>query len=372
MKYNNFIHDNLRKVKNKKPIVMSDIYEHSFSHKYDTFNNSEPFTKSSLRDFNDFSNKSQTINDQITLLNTENFNFINDVYDISKKNLECDIKIASLKKKLAKVKEERKKSEYNVNIMKHKIIQLQNEEKNSIRRLEYTRKRINKIYDNRKRILNRNTNNNYSSSQKKRRWKGYSVRSSNLSLKSFLGFNRSKTPLDEVNSSRKTINYANTSNKKNYNPLNNSAKSNSSTSKIRTEKLAFNKNEKIRSQKIILRKINVDSLSGKKSSKKDLKENNISNTKNKLKQDLINKVNEQEEEKKRIQRQIEEIEKEQVNLFNSFNEDMNNYKSSIDNNFNSIDNNRQTVINDGMNYCIFIEDLDNNDYYNCYYYNENK
>ena len=371
MKYNNLLKGNLRKMKNFKPIIVSESYDNSYNRKFDTFNSSEPFTKSSLRDFNGFSNKSQAINDQITILNTENSNFNNDVFDISKKDLECDIKISALKKKLSNLKEERKKSEYNVNIMKHKIIQLQNEEKNSIRQLEYTRNKINKIYENRNRILNRN-NSNFASSKKKSKRNGYSVNTSNLSLKSFLGFNRSKIAFDDLNNSRKTIDHANTSNKKRYNPLYNSAKINSSGKKIPTEKLTFNKDDKIRSQKIILRKINVNALAEKRNHKKEVKENNIINTKNKLKQDLINKVNEQEEEKKRIQKQIEEIEKEQVNLFNSFNENMNNYKNSIDNNFNTIDNNKQSVINDGMNYCIFIEDLDNNDYYNCYYYNQNE
>ena len=369
MRYTKLFNDNLHKMKNQKPI-MADVYDSSYSQQLDTFNSSQPFTKSSLRDLNEFSNKSQIINDQATSLNTENIVFSKDILNTSKKKLECDIKISTLKKKLAEVKEERKKSQYNVNIMKHKIIQLQNEEKNSIRRLENTRSRINKIYENRTKILNRNNNRNYSSNLKK---KGYSVSSNNLSLKSFCLLNHSKTVFDEFNNSLSTINPANTSNKKKYVTLNNSEKNNSSVSKIRKEKLNFNKDEKIHSQKIIFRKINLNSFSEKTNSKKCFKENNINNTKNKLKQDLIKKVSEQEEEKKRIQKQIEDIEKEQVNLFNSFNQDMSSYKRRIDNNFNIIDNNnRQMDTDDEVNYYILVGNLDNSDYYDCYYYNESE
>jgi hypothetical protein len=95
------------------------------------------------------------------LMNTKYYyNTINeyseDNFSLSKVNLQYDIYITSLKKKLALMKQNRKQVELNVINLKKKINELQDKEKKSLKQLECTRKYINKIKKNSKNNNNKN------------------------------------------------------------------------------------------------------------------------------------------------------------------------------------------------------------------------
>ena len=80
--------------------------------------------------------------------------YTRDIFYLSKKKIEHDIQLSSLKKKLSIIKEERKKSELSVKNKKKKIIELQKEEQKSLKQLEKTKRYIKKIIDNRKKHNN--------------------------------------------------------------------------------------------------------------------------------------------------------------------------------------------------------------------------
>ena len=82
-----------------------------------------------------------------------------EMFYLSKINLEHDLYLTSLKKKLSIIKEERKQSELNVTNLKRRIFELQKEEQKSLRQLENTKKYIKRIIDNRKK--NNNIKKNY-------------------------------------------------------------------------------------------------------------------------------------------------------------------------------------------------------------------
>ena len=87
--------------------------------------------------------------------------------DISKKNLEYDIQLTALKKKLSTIKEQRKKAETKVNLMKLRINKLQNEEKKSKKELDNIKNSIQKIKNNRKKIEANNNNKTFSKKSNK-------------------------------------------------------------------------------------------------------------------------------------------------------------------------------------------------------------
>ena len=72
-----------------------------------------------------------------------------EIYDFTKLNLEYDIQISALKKKLSNTKEERKETQKKVNLMKIRINKLLNEEKESMKELENIKNSIQKIKINR-------------------------------------------------------------------------------------------------------------------------------------------------------------------------------------------------------------------------------
>ena len=103
-------------------------------------------------------------------ITTKNISFLNEVSpieaDFSKKNLEYDIQISALKKKLSAIKEQRKKSEIQVNMAKLRIKKLLNEEKISIKELEKTKNNIQKIKNNRKKAEKKEKSKNFGKNNK--------------------------------------------------------------------------------------------------------------------------------------------------------------------------------------------------------------
>ena len=100
------------------------------------------------------------INTPLLINQNTNFNTINEYsekeYYFSKINLEYDLHISSLKKKLADAKKNRKNIELNVINLKKKIKELQEDEKKSLKQLEYTKKYISNIKKNSIKNLKKN------------------------------------------------------------------------------------------------------------------------------------------------------------------------------------------------------------------------
>ena len=96
-------------------------------------------------------------------LNNNDYNTIDDyskdVFYLSKISLEHDLYLASLKRKLAIAKDERKQSEIKVIYLKKKIFELQKEEKKIMNQLENTKKYIKNIIENRKKYNKTKKNN---------------------------------------------------------------------------------------------------------------------------------------------------------------------------------------------------------------------
>ena len=260
----------------------------------------------------------------------------------TKKSLEYDIKIAELKEKLKILKEENKNNENNINLSKLRINKLQNEEKASLRELENTQKRILKIKNNRKNA----TNQKYSS--KKR---------INLNLSSIKNTNS-----NNYNYTNKKINYTTKNNKsiidtecssgnksqillKIKNNLNNLEKHNSYRINLKNRKNTFN----ILSPKLkyFITKnginnsydmIQTDNANYMNNGHDQIKSNifkkkinkNKSDLRAQMKNNLIKKLKEDELNKKKIEEEIKQIEKEQYDLCINFS--LNLYSGSTESN----------------------------------------
>ena len=246
-----------------------------------------------------------------------NYNTINeysekDLY-LSKKNLECDMRISSLKKQLAILKKDRKKVELNVTNLKKKINELRDKEIKSSRQLEYTKKYINKIMKNSNNNLNKNN--------------GVIItKLNNL-------YQNNKNP----GNIESKIN-----NSKNYKKLVQTKKRISSLSKPNLSHLVFytdikndfindSNNKKIKSRRNIIKQKNIEKTefisnlkdcSSPMTSKIYIKKNITSTrtTKNyqNIKDNLIKKIKKDMDEKLRIEREIEKINRKQDKLYNNF------------------------------------------------------
>lgn len=203
-----------------------------------------------------------------------------DIINLNAINDEYDIYITNLKEKLSIVKEERKRTENEFNTIKHRLILLKNQEKTNNINFQNIRYRFKKILNNRlesqqriKKKLNKTTNYN---SKKKINKNKYS-----------------HTPKRSVKLSRTYNN--------NFYPIPSPA-SNIVRSKI---------------EKNINNDHNKNSI--------DYNEEEIG--KNKLKEKLMEKLKEDQEEKRRIEEEIAKIEQEEFLLLNAFKKD------KIENNF---------------------------------------
>ena len=216
------------------------------------------------------------------------------------------------------MRERRKKTENDVTNLKRKIIELQKEEEKSIKQLENTKKYIKNIINNRKKNksnpkksfdLNISTKNNTY-------FKSYNNKSPNYKLK-----HNSDINLNTWIDPRKR-------------PI------------IKNQKLGhfncysgiYNKDYLLSQKKKYIDKnnfINFNSVNPTIYNKKKVKFNtnkqpnkNINNNIN-LKESLVQQLKKDEEEKMKIKKQLEEIEREQNSLFNNFYDDIAMYDSSI-------------------------------------------
>lgn len=317
-----------------------------------------------------------------------------DILDISKTNLEFDIQITSLKKKLLAIKEQRKESEKKVDLIKLKIRKLLNEEKESIRELENIKKSILKIQNNRiknqkrlelsvnsKNVANTKNNNDNtidSSFVDKETIRNHKFH--NISMKKTKFLNKIKNNFSKNNKSfikpkifiksKKLNKYINNKSQSNINKSND-------ISRDLSDGYVYGINT-VRNTSINLGKINLNNdksnnnikngddskkYNGVTNSKKNMLSNcgsdlnkklkNKKDLKSQIKRNLENKLKEHEEQRKRIQEELKKIEKEQYDLWMNFNDNMN----SVDTTFNTNINNNQKVIIKSDLYNI--DDVDN-------------
>ena len=269
-----------------------------------------------------------------------------DMFYLTKINFEHDIYLSSLKKQLAIIKEERKLSEMNVTNLKRKIIELQKEEQKSLKQLENTKKYIKKIIDNRKKHNYNNINNNKTK-------KNFDIKITKINNI----FKTNRSPINKVNTRTNyscntwfspnkkkrliknhnltfTNDFKGKENNRNNNIINNSLNINSIFKGVLNNKNNNNRNV----IHVNLRNNNI--YNKKKIRNKIIRNNNninnnifthIKNIKSDtklIKENLIKTLKKDEEEKLKIQKQIEEIEKEQNSLFSNFNENFGIYHSS--------------------------------------------
>ena len=153
-------HQKTKKIKNKKSIFEISNYKKASDLSTDNLQFSNFSTKLTNTNINNDILKNLRNNTPLLINPNFYYNTINEYSDenfnLSKINLECDIYISSLKKKLAMVKQNRKEVELNVINIKKKINDLQDKEKKSFKQLECTKKYINKIKKNSKNNNNKN------------------------------------------------------------------------------------------------------------------------------------------------------------------------------------------------------------------------
>lgn len=301
-----------------------------------------------------FPNKSTNNKNHSRFLYSNN---ITEISDISKKDLEYDIQLTALKKKLLSSKEQRKQSEIKVNLMKLRINKLQNEEKASLRELKNIKLSIQKIKINRAKAKKNDINKTFNQNKRRNNFiknKTLSFINDNNSVSFYnnsnfkenhikirphnifnislernnlnKNFQKNFTPKTKFLSSQRGLTISNSRN--NISNDNFGAYSFRNES-INLDKLSLNKNtskSKVNKNRVIPNTIPYNKSKNSKH-QKDLKSQVKKNLENKLKSD--------EEERKKIQEEIRQIEKQQYDLWMNFNENMNNenYNSNINNNY---------------------------------------
>ena len=243
---------------------------------------------------------------------------------LSKKNIEYNIYLSSLKQNLHLIRKERKESENIVTNLKRKIIELQKEEQYSIKQLENVKKHINNIINNRKK---------YKIKPKKKLHKRTATKDNisifktneNLSPNYELYNNINYTFNNWLKSNKKFKNKSqNFENNMCYNKIKNIDNSFSKTSKCKNKKKISYKAINFNSENPTKFKIKVKLNNKIKEDKKNIQKNNNKN----IKENLIKQLKKDKEEQMKIQKQIEQIEKEQNSLFINFYENFSNYRSS--------------------------------------------
>ncbi len=270
-----------------------------------------------------------------------------DIFYLSKINLEHDIYLSSLKKKLAIIKEERRKSEANVINEKKKIIELQKEEQKSLNQLENTKKYITKIIENRKKYSNKNFDikitkiNNIFQTNKRPNNRLY--HSGNLNCKTWFAHKKNRPVIKPqlashincqsglenkiINNSYFIYNKLKPSlNASKHNTIDSIQKSNLSQKKIYSRKrIKFKNNFKDETKTNYSVNNNINDFNNITSL------NNYINKKNNnkiLRKSLILRLKKNEIEKKKIEKQIKEIELEENKLYNNFYDNLEFYNSS--------------------------------------------
>ena len=316
---------NKNKIKNNK-ITLSNL-ENSLSKKSPELSNGNLYTTnySTLFTNSNFNNTKYSNMDYFPtpLSPTVNIayntidDYSRDIFYLSKINIEYDLYLSSLKKKLSLIKEERKQSEINVTNVKRRNFELQKEEQKSLKQLENTRDCIKKIYENRK----RHTINTFKYDNKYKKINNISQANRSPNNKIITPNNYSChtwfSPSKKKNILKKNLTQSNyysvSENNNNYHSM--------YQNKLFMESINSKNSDKINMKVYSKKKIRVN-----KKKYKNKIQNKIYNNKF-LKQNLIKTIKKEEEEKIKIQKQLEEIENEQNNLFNSFLENFGVYHS---------------------------------------------
>jgi hypothetical protein len=245
-----------------------------------------------------------------------NYNTINEYSDedlyLSKLNLECDMHISSLKKQLEILKKDRKKVELNVKNIKKKINELQDKEIKSFKQVEYTKKYIDKIMKNSKNNLNKKYGINFPRKNNiNQNLRNNQLNNNANNYKTWVGTKKYIHSLKKNNLSHLACQ---TAIKNNY--INDTS----------IKKLNSNRNI-IKSQNLenVEYFTNVKNCASPITNKIYIKKNITSIRKSKhyqnIKDNLIKVIRKDIDEKLKIEREIENINKEQNKLYNSFYED---------------------------------------------------
>jgi hypothetical protein len=245
-----------------------------------------------------------------------NYNTINEYSDedlyLSKLNLECDMHISSLKKQLVILKKDRKKIELNVKNLKKKINELQDKEIKSFKQVEYTKKYIDKIMKNSKNNLNKKYGINFPRKNNiNQNLRNNQLNNNANNYKTWVGTKKYIHSLKKNNLSHLACQ---TAIKNNY--INDTS----------IKKLNSNRNI-IKSQNLenVEYFTNVKNCASPITNKIYIKKNITSIRKSKhyqnIKDNLIKVIRKDIDEKLKIEREIENINKEQNKLYNSFYED---------------------------------------------------
>ena len=245
-----------------------------------------------------------------------NYNTINEYSDedlyLSKLNLECDMHISSLKKQLEILKKDRKKVELNVKNLKKKINELQDKEIKSFKQVEYTKKYIDKIMKNSKNNLNKKYGINFPRKNNiNQNLRNNQLNNNANNYKTWVGTKKYIHSLKKNNLSHLACQ---TAIKNNY--INDTS----------IKKLNSNRNI-IKSQNLenVEYFTNFKNCASPITNKIYIKKNITSIRKSKhyqnIKDNLIKVIRKDIDEKLKIEREIENINKEQNKLYNSFYED---------------------------------------------------
>ena len=312
-------HQKTKNIKNKKSIFEFSNHKKASDLSIDNLQFSNFSTKLTNTNINNNILKNLRSNTQLLINPNFYYNTINEYskenFNLSKNNLESDIYISSLKKKLAMIKQSRKEVELNVINMKKKINELQDKEKKSLKQLECTKKYINKIKKNSKNNNNKNygiiitkINNIYQNNQSNKNPENIKLNINNSNAyKTWIPTNKTvisknqKSTLSHL-ACYTTIKDNNKISNKNLNSKNNLIK-----------KKIIEKPEALDNFK------NCSSpISNKIYIKKTI--TSIRKTKNyrNIKDNLIRNIKKDIDEKLRIEREIANINREQNKLYNNF------------------------------------------------------
>lgn len=257
------------------------------------------------------------INTPIITNQRDNYYTINEYSEedayLSKINLEYDIHISSLKKKLSMLKNNRKKAELNIMNLKKNINELHDKEIKSSKQLEYTKKYINKIMKSSKNNLNKN----------------YGIIITKIN----------NIYQNDINQGSIKLNINNSNNYKTIGPLQKSVASMTNPnlshlacfSAIKNNFINNNDNQKLKSKRNLIKnqmkdKTNyidyIKNCASPITNKIYIKKNitSIRKTKNyqNIKDNLIKRIKLDIDKKLKIEREIEKINREQNNLYNNF------------------------------------------------------
>lgn len=228
---------------------------------------------------------------------------------LCKKNLECDIYISALKQKLNIAKKERKISELTLNTMKRKILELKEKEIETWKQYKEFQSIIQKIIYNKSKKKQKNNNKKSirKSPNSSIEFSNYSVLTNLNNKSSYIYYNANGNIYKSPNINMEK---AKNKNKLDRNQMNESSKN--LYKPINTCPFSLKKNKKHYFQNLELR---LNKCKGNNKNERRSPEIQI-------KKNLMKKLEEDERERQQIQEEIAKIEKEQINLFKNFNQNV--------------------------------------------------